>query len=188
MLTYISRGPEPITLAEAKTQTRVDSSAGTVEDGLFAIWIEAARQWAEDYTGRVLCGAVVEEPICGFPACRCIVPALVPVREVEWVKYYDVDNVLQEFPAESYVADGGIIQLRTGAQWPETTADRKNTVVLRYAAGPAATDTPDARVKQAILLMVTDFYDRRADAVNEADATRVKTTAERLLQGLRELG
>ena len=42
----------PVTLAEAKAQLRIDSSA---EDDLISTLITAATRWAEDYTDRTFC-------------------------------------------------------------------------------------------------------------------------------------
>ena len=97
---------------------------------------------------------------------------LPPLIEVESVKYYDRDDVLQTVDPSIYdvigVADGGVggVALKRGSYWPQTY-DRPEAVIIRFRAGYVdASDSPPsgevpAPIIAAIKLYTGTLYENR---------------------------
>ncbi len=181
----------PVTLTEAKLHLRVDFSD---EDTLISNYIAAATAFAEEYTRMSLLTTTIRQALSDFPAYSLYNPFQAirlfrpPLQELLTVKYYDSDNVQQtlydsagdtskliidstRYPARIYPA--------YDTTWP-TTASRPDAVEVRYKAGwsSAAQVPPD--IKQAILLLIGEMYERRENFVKQ-----LPTAAERLLDNWR---
>jgi len=142
---------EPISLAEARLQCRIDD---TVDDTLLAIYIQSARQQAEHRLGRSLITQTWERVLDAWPTdIRLGRP---PVLSVVSVTYIGADLQEHTVPSTDYALDsttepGYVIPVST---WP-TAADVANAVRVRFTCGygPAATDVP-APVRSWMLLTV----------------------------------
>lgn len=149
---------QPVTLEEARAQTRVDCDA---EDAFLGLLISVATQAASDRLQRALVPTRYRLTLDSFPdAVELLMP---PVISVESVKYIDIDGEQQTLdPQDTFldsVSEPGYLVPAAGRAWP-ATQDRINTVEVEYTAGypDSAIPTP---IKQWILLALGDMYANR---------------------------
>jgi len=155
---------EPVTLAEARTQCRLDGDI-TDEDTLIStILIPAARRYCEQHCQRPL----LSEDLMqwrGQPAPRIELAA--GLVAVESVNYMDADGVEQTLPPARYYTDTaehiGTVQL-LGGQWPAMQLHHPKPLRIQYRAG-WPTDAVPADIKQAMLLLIAHWYDNREAVV-----------------------
>jgi len=156
---------EPVTLAEARLHIKAD--ADTTEDALIEAWITAAREVAEQYTGRALAVQTLEMALQAFPCDghQVIELDMPPVASITSVKYTDTAGVEQTVPGGDYVlslyGDACAMAPAYGKYWP-STQNTPDAVRIRYVAG--YTTAPKA-VYAAILLMVAFLNENRGDAI-----------------------
>ncbi len=153
---------EPVSVVEAKLHLRVDDSA---DDARIGTMITAARQRAEQITGRLFGGQTWELVLDAFPSAFEITNA--PIASVTSIKYIDAAGVEQTLSAAAYVVDADSVPARItlaeGYDWPETQSIT-NAVRVRYVAGHGATEAELAALKQWMLIAVGTWY-RHAEAV-----------------------
>jgi uncharacterized phiE125 gp8 family phage protein len=168
---------EPITLAEARAQCRVDHA---IDDAVLAALILDARGWAQGYTRRNFISQTWDYSLHGFP--MVIELPVGPVTSITSISYYDTNNAAQTFT--NYDADlkGAVprIQPADGYEWPDTYS-RYNAVTVRFVTGYAVNHPDLFTIRAAMLLHVEAHYDREADnfrnlmaaAESKLDALRV---------------
>lgn len=153
----VAPASEPVTLAEAKAQCRVD---GTDEDTQIGGLISAAREYVENYTGTAIVSRTITVKCDHFDDFE-MVPAL-PLRTVSSVAYVDEAGASQTLATDVYeVRSDGLeasIVLKFGKSWPVIQKGSRITVTasIGYASVPPA-------LKHAILLVVGDWYRSRED-------------------------
>jgi uncharacterized phiE125 gp8 family phage protein len=166
---------EPVTLTEAKAHLRVDYSA---DDTYITTLISVARQAAEQILGRQLVTATWDLFLDRFPdGCGRVLDELeryairVPLprlQSVTWVKYYDLEDVLQTLSASAYVVDATSEPARiTPAYtytWPETR-EELSAVNVRFQAGYGAAAAVPEGVKQWILLRIGSMFAHREEEI-----------------------
>lgn len=183
---------EPVTLAEVYLHLRLDpdddSPPAHPDDALLRSQIATARAEAEQMTRRAFVEQVLRLTVDRFPRNDAFVGASQwlalagvrgyielprpPLIEVQAVRYYDTDNVLQTVDAADwFVTDDFVPRLmfRDGYVPPLTYA-RNDAVRIDYVAGYAADESPAVdqdyaanvpqQIKQAILLGVQLLYDQ----------------------------
>jgi uncharacterized phiE125 gp8 family phage protein len=161
---------EPVSLAEAKLHLRLDDIGGShPHDGLIAVLITSAREFAEHYTHRALAGQTIEAVLDAFPGEEFIDLPLPPVASITSIKYDDEDDVEQTMSAADYslstYGDSRRVNLGADADWPGTYS-KVEAVRIRYVTGYGATGhastgayaTCPKAAKQAILLQVELEY------------------------------
>lgn len=170
-LTLVTGPPvEPVTLIEARTQLRLDS---TNEDPHVERLIKAAREWCEAYTGRAFVQQTWRLTLDRFPpVIRLPKPEL---RSVTSILYDDGNGAEQTLATDQYVVDAGgwvgRITPAYGTTWP-ATYPQMGAVRVTYVAGYAddgASPLTDASyranvpegVKQGILLVVSELFKHR---------------------------
>jgi uncharacterized phiE125 gp8 family phage protein len=180
---------EPVSLAELKQHTRVD---GADDNGYLAAASAAARQWVEQYLGRQLVTATWTLTLDGFPSDGSIEIPRPPLISVTSVKYYDAARVQQTFAVASYHVHSyagpespmGRIELASGATWP-TTYGGEGAVQIAYQAGYGAAAAVPPQIKQAVLILAAELYERREQQTVGTIVTPNAITVERLLWPLR---
>lgn len=175
----------PVSLEEARLFLRVDS---TEEDLVLETLIAAATTYCDGYSGILGRGLVTqtwEQSVAGFPIAPCtmIRLQLIPVQSISEIRYYDIAGAPVVMDPGSYALltdqSGAYATLASGASWPADAATRDDAVKVSYVVGygDKASDVP-APVRQAILLMVSAWYDDRRAGV-------VPPAADRLLSAYR---
>lgn len=156
---------EPVTLAEAKLNMRVDTTA---DDTLITSLIVAARQWCEQFANRAYMTQTITAKMDRFPLF--IKMPRSPLLTVESINYIDTAGDSQLLSTDVYdvdtISEPGEITLKFGQSWP-TTQRIHHAVTIVYTAGYNATaetvtDVPQT-VKQAIFLLVAHWYDNRSE-------------------------
>lgn len=156
---------EPVILAEAKLHCRVDSAD---DDTLITALIVAARELAEQQTGRALVTQTWELALDAFPVSEIELP-LPPVQSIVSIKYLDSNGAEQTVPGADYGLDNygsvrHLVILAAGVEWPATLV-AANAVKVRFVAGyGAAVDVPGS-IRQWMLLQIGNWYATR-ESVN----------------------
>ena len=158
----------PVTTAEAKAQLRIDHND---DDAFVAALIDAATNHVDGWSGvlgRALLTQTWRGHLNAFPdddRDGIDVP-LPPLQSVSSISYVDRDGATQTLNSARYrVLDSGTergrIVLAFGETWPQTR-DQEQAVTTTFVAGygDAASDVPQA-IRQAILLMVSHWYEHR---------------------------
>ncbi|MBN9521823.1 phage head-tail connector protein [bacterium] len=184
LTTAVQPAEEPVTLAEAKEQCRVDHSA---EDNLLNRLVKAARELSEEETGRRWVTQTVTWTVADFPRrCRYalvggrVVPGVMhcpvePVQSIAAVRYYDAAGQLQTLASGAdwlaWVAHcPPLVYPAPGRFWPATQIGRAGAVEVDAVVGYGAAAAVPDRAKQAILLAVGDWYEHRGhDGFDPAD-------------------
>lgn len=150
---------EPIHVAEAKAQLRVD---GEDEDSLILGYIAAARRYCEEFQGRQYVVATWKRSMDGYP-CTCgsdwcqgygsmysgVVVTLPrpPLVSVTGSTYVDTDGVTQTLGTSLYAVNSetepGSVAPAYGQSWP-MVRDTPNSVAVTYRSGYITPFTVDA--------------------------------------------
>lgn len=171
MYAKLVSGPaiEPVSLAEAKLQCRVDTSD---EDARISALIVTARRQAEQATGRAWITQTWDFLADSFPAgCREIELLRNPVQSVISITYTDADGNSQPLDASAYVfepsAVPAVLVPAYGSTWPATRC-MPGAVRIRCSCGygAAATDVP-AEVKQWMLLQIAHWHENVSAAAGK---------------------
>jgi len=181
---------EPVLLADAKQQARIDTTA---DDALVTSLIVGARQWAEQFTGRAFVtqtwqlaldlwpGAsgkwwdgMRQGPITGLDDVNFISLPRAPLQSVSSVQYFDNTDAATVWPSSNYFVDTvrepGRIALRSGSVWP-VPSRVTNGIIIQYVVGYGndGTSVPEP-IKTAIRQLVAHWYEHRGDAATAASA------------------
>lgn len=159
---------EPVELEDAKAHLRL-THAG--EDATVIALIQAARQSAEQFSGRSLIQQTRRLYLDAFPEFEIEVP-FGPVSSVVSVTYVDPAGVTQTLAGANYVADlvadPAAIWPAYGKSWPGTRTV-PNAVIVEYVAGyGASADAVPAPVRQWILLQVGAMFENREAVADRA--------------------
>jgi uncharacterized phiE125 gp8 family phage protein len=141
----VTTGPlvEPISLAEAKVQLRVETDI-TADDALISALIITARQHVEDVCNRAL---ITQTLKAYYPCFWDRLDLRAPVRSVSGVSYLDSGNVSQTLATTGYVVDAdeapGVVVPPYAVPWPATYVYPK-AVTVTFVAGYATAFTVNA--------------------------------------------
>lgn len=158
----------PVSLDEMKQQLRVDDGA---DDPLIQSYIAAATQHVENAIGRALLTQGLTLTLNRFPACHArpieLVRGPVQVDAGVTISYTDSDGAAQTL-ADIQISPsfaGADVFPAVGESWPATQYGKADAVRVVYTAGyGAAADAPQP-IRQAIMLLASDFYERRAETI-----------------------
>lgn len=161
---------EPVTLAEAKAHCRIDIAD---DDAIVSALIVAARQMAEQETGRALITQVFRLTAEAFPTYALVLP-FPTLQSVATIKYYDTDGTLQTLSAGAYRVDTAGEQVTPVDVWPATQV-RPDAIEVNYSAGWTSAGAVPSAIKQWVLMHVAAMYDNRAavGTARDAMATRL---------------
>jgi uncharacterized phiE125 gp8 family phage protein len=155
---------EPITLEEAKLHCKVEVDD---DDDLIEALITAAREYCEGFQRRAYITQTWELWLDSFPSTPLTLP-LPPLQSVDSIKYYDTDNIETEFE-EYYVdtnSEPGRLELNYGESWPTVILRDINSVCITFTAGYGGAGDVPQKVKQAILLIVSAWYENRENFIS----------------------
>ena len=175
----------PVSRTEARNHLRLDDD---VDDSLVRAYIQAATDWAENYTGRFLVSRTCQMMLDGARELESplwegmrtgpsnvayldhIELAAAPVISVESIKYYSDDDTQYTWAASNYFVDTfsepAKVVLRDGGTYP-TDLRAANGLEINFTAGYGSNPSavPEA-IKVAILQYIAFLYENRGD--NEA--------------------
>lgn len=161
----VAAASEPVTLDEARIQTRWDDS--TANDSALTLYIASARAHVEAYCGTPLVSRTVTVKCDSF-ADFAVFP-VVPVQSVSSVSYVDTAGATQTLAASVYeVRSDGLtasLVLKADQSWPSIQTGSRITVtaVVGYVA------VPDD-IKHALLLLIGGADSDREKAATAAES------------------
>ncbi len=153
---------EPVSLQEAKDHLRVDLAD---EDVLIASLISAARIHIEQWLSRALITQSWSYIADAWPADLTVTLPIAPVQVVSEVRVIGLNDNIQIIPGSDYfldaVSDSARLLRRIGAPWPNP-GRVANGIEIDFVAGygAAASDVPQP-LRQAVLLLVAHWFERR---------------------------
>jgi uncharacterized phiE125 gp8 family phage protein len=176
---------EPVTLAEAKLQLKVET-ADTADDNLITSLITAARMVAEEYTWRPLITQTWELRLDQFDEAEYKLKT--PAISITSVKYIDTNGVEQTLSSGTYQLLTGSephrVALNYGECWPVVRGDYDGCKI-RFSCGYGAAAAVPASIKQAILMMIGHWYENRQDVIAGRTATEIPMNSKYLLDPYR---
>lgn len=168
---------EPVALSDIKTHLRLGQGA-TDEDSYLTILLTAARRACEGRIHRAVVGTAAIATFDSFPSAPIGVPLEVQqpdalyleleggtVASVTTIIYYDGAGVAQTLDPAAYIVDLEQIPARVAPleAWPIATR-RPGAIKISYVVSPLPLDDL-AAVKQAIFLLIENWYSNRGAAV-----------------------
>lgn len=159
---YTEPATEPVTLAEAKTHCRVDTSD---DDTYLTALINLGRIYVEDILDITMITTVWEARYDVFPLWELTLPRPPMAAQTVTVIYRDESGANQTitsvagFQADPYVTPGRIYPLYNGV-WPAVRGD-ENSVTVRWTAGYGAAASVPQNLKHLVLLLVAHWYANR---------------------------
>lgn len=179
----LKTGPasEPISRDDiAKLHLKVDASA---DDALIDIWIQAAREQVENYTGISLMPQTWECKLKAFPD-EDYIELRHPVLAVSGVTYQDANDEVQTMPSGDYILDTASVPnricLANGASYPSALYE-EGSITIEFVSGyPDASGVP-AAIKSAMLLIIAHLYEHREDVVVGRIVTEMNMGSKYLL-------
>jgi uncharacterized phiE125 gp8 family phage protein len=158
--------PELISLAEAKLQLKLDNS-WQAEDSLLEMYIGAAINEAENYTATAINKASFLIKTSAFSNSYAI--PLSPVQTINSIKYYNTAGTLTVLdaakyelrPLDKYQSE---IYFKDFANIPAVQTNNASAVIFEVTTGYESATLPMA-IKQAIMIMISSFYENRTDSV-----------------------
>jgi hypothetical protein len=197
LVLHTAPASEPITLAEAKSYLRVDSSG---DDALITSLISTARKLCEEHTQRAFMTQTYElfldaledvedglwegirtGPYINYYKNYIELP-MPPVVSVSHIKTYDDNDTATTFSANNYYVDNARqparVVLRTGETFP-TALRVANAIEVKYITGYSSASAVPEPIKFAIYQVLTYLYEHRGDMYE--GKTSLPATATKLL-------
>ncbi len=158
---------EPVTLTEAKSHLRVDSTA---DDAYVSTLVTAAREWIEQYLDRALIRQQLVMTLKSFPVADDEIVLPRPPMATEGastavsVAYTLASGATATLSTSQYRVDRhrtpGEVQTLYGATWPADRMEDENSVTVTWWAGYGASGSSvPAAIRHAILMLVGHWYD-----------------------------
>lgn len=156
---------EPVTVSEAKAHLRVDTSD---DDAYIGTLITAARQWVEEYLDRSLVNTQWTMRLDSFPY-EIELPrppvATAGTTTAVAVTYTLADESTATLSASSYRVDRnstpGVVRQLRASSWPANLDDYNAVTVTWWAGYGSSGSSVPAAIRNAILLCVSEFYEKR---------------------------
>lgn len=174
---------DPVTVAEAKAQLRVDHDS---EDTLIAGLIRAATAEVEAQTGMALMAQNWRLALDCLPPDGMVLLRRHPLREIQAVTIYDVDGAASLVSSDRWSADLVSRPARLHIDLPVARLRRMNGIEIDFEAGfgEAGADVPD-QLKRAILVLVAHWFEFRAVYRGEDQPVSHPPGFDRLIAGYR---
>lgn len=166
---------EPLTLEEAKSHLRVDFGD---DDAYITSLIKVARDFAEGFQKKSIGQYTLEQ----YQSCFTTPIKLEqgPVKSVTSVKYYLEDGTEMTVDPSVYMltVDGKLLPKRPSNYWPMDILQPADGVKITYVAGE---DNVPETTKQAMLLLIGNWYENREPVSVGKAVAKIPLTAESLL-------
>lgn len=154
---------EPLTATEAKAHLRVDN---TDDDTYITSLITAARVHVENWLGKKLITQVLILHLDQFPqSAREIVLPYGPVQTVDSIAYLDSSGATATFTTfREAIGEISRVVPTYGNVWPPTQPVI-DAVQIEYTTGYGDADDVPKTIKQAMLLLIGNWYANREQVV-----------------------
>ncbi len=155
---------EPVTYLEAKKFLRIDLDH---EQTLIESYITAAREFCENYQNKTYMTKQIKliKDNYSFP----IILPDPPLQSVDKIEFQQEDGTLVEWDASNYITDAsakfGLIRTAESYSIPEDLATN-NTIQITYTAGYETAAGVPERIKTAIKLLISIYYEKRLPVEN----------------------
>lgn len=175
---------EPVSLVDARLHLRIDAEEGAEdrEDSLIETLILAARQAAEQFTGRLFAGGLYEMRADAFAACMLFPVA--PVGEIVSVGYVDEAGALQTLDVAQYALhahpDHPALLLVPGTSMPALNW-APGSVRVQFKGGYSEDNPVPAAVIAAIKLTIGHLYANREAVITGTISTEIPQGVQSLL-------
>lgn len=157
----------PVTTPELMAHVR----GGEAEEAALDLYLAAAVQAVQDWTGRALITETWRLSLPEFPTAELVLPRA-PLLTVTEVRYWTTDATPVDtlLPSSVYhvavpagpTAQQGRLSLANGQSWPEVAPNRPDAVRITYTVGYGATGAAvPASLRAAVLLTAGDLYENR---------------------------
>lgn len=185
LVRYTAPAAEPVTLSEAKSQCRVDTSD---EDTYLSSLITAAREYIEERLDISIITQTWEARYDVFPLWEIILPRAPMASGTVTVIYRDeagnsqtITSAANAFQVDYRATPGRIYPLYEGV-WPAVRGD-ENSVTVRWQAGYGASGASCPSIlRQCCLLLVAHWFEMRQPVVHGySQVISVPNTLETLL-------
>ena len=161
IVTFTAPASEPITLAEAKMQCRIDN---TDEDELIVMLIASVRQHAETILRRRLITQTLDGYLDSFP----LEIKLMPLQSVTSITYVDTNGDTQTLAADQYLVDATSQPARIAraynVDWPDTRV-QNNAVKVRFVAGYGLPAAVPQCIKSWMLVRIATLFSNRQQII-----------------------
>lgn len=183
-----------VSLDEAKRQCRIEPD-DTEQDALINAYIDAAIEHLDGWSGilgRALVTQTWRQDFAGFSSCmRLPLGPVAPADAVQSVTYVDASGVSQTLATNQVQllvdALGPYVKAAHGVILPSTDR-RANAVSITWKAGYGDQgDSVPAAIRVAILMMVAEWYGKRAVTVVGDSVATLPMAADRLLSPYRRI-
>ena len=161
---------DPVTQSEVYRHLRVVEDA--TEKAYADAVAEVAREYVEQHTGTALLTQTWEITFDEWWQGVLELP-YPPLQSVTSIKYLDADGVEQTLSASSYtVTTGdpvGFVQLKSDITVPVIKSEA-GAVRIRFVSGYTAAANVPASLKQAVLLLASQWFENREPTANPFNA------------------
>jgi len=173
---------EPMTLTEAKNFLRVDLDDDDIYIGSL---ITSAREYCESVTMRALGTQKFELVLDDFPSIKDFIEIpRAPLQKVDTAQYRNSFGEVQDIdPATilfDYDSEPGRIVLAYNRFWPIFIPYPAGAVIINYTAGYTALNPMPIGIKQAMFLLIGQWYTNREPMVDRR-LTELKYSVDSLL-------
>ena len=173
-----------MTTAECKTHLRVDY---TDDDTYIASLAMAAQQAFEEYCNIILMSTEVKQVSQFWDDTFELFKS--PVQNsgqatINWIKYYDINNVFQTWDAANYNTNIYSCPLQImpneNIDYPSIYS-RLDAIEVKYTIGYETTGEVPHLIKQCLLILVGQWYENRQEAVVDPGIGTIPMTARYIM-------
>jgi uncharacterized phiE125 gp8 family phage protein len=187
--TYLSNaqitapGSEPVTLAEAKAHSRIDTSA---DDTIITSQLLAAREYIEALIKAPLIQRSYRLRLDCFPSGNTLMLPGYPVVSVTAIRYIDNTGTQQTMSSGLYSLNADqspcrVALNRSSLAWPSVyVSEGLWAVEVEYVAGYANAAAVPQALKQAMLLVFGHWYDNARETASPENLREVPHAVDTL--------
>jgi len=164
--TIIQPTEEPITLQEAKAQLRIEISMDEDDSLIEGLIIPTAREMVENDTRRSIMTQTRTLQLDNLSDYFEIMDGA--VQSIVDITYKDLDNVTQRLASTDYELfireESALVVPEHDKTWP-AALNRPGSVTVQFVAGYDDAESVPKRLKQAMMMLISDFYENREDII-----------------------
>ncbi len=176
----------PVSRDEAKAYARIYTDGeDSIVDGLIA----AAVGYVEKECYRAIMPQTWELYLDEWPEDNIVFLPRPLIQEVNTIKYYDTDGVLQTLDSDLYQVDiktePGRVKPAYDEVWPSVRSGMLSVITINYTSGWADATTVPADIKTAILLLISHWFENREAVVVGTITSTLKMAVDALIDNFK---